>query len=142
MFWFLASKYKSLEDFNLLIIIAYHQIFSIIWSIWNITPQWRTLTISLHELASKFARTWACFFSYFHIASIYDLYQWVAFFLGFSTESYNCQLKILIKIYLNICKGYQNVTNGGSIFEHDQPTNCFSVFDHFVRLARKRLKYY
>ena len=43
--------------------------------------------ISLHELASKFAHTWACIFFYFHIASIYDLYQRIAFFLGFSTES-------------------------------------------------------
>ena len=29
MFWFLASKYKSLGDFNPLVIITQHQIFSI-----------------------------------------------------------------------------------------------------------------
>ena len=82
MFWFLASKYKTLGDFNPLVIIPHRQIFSIIWCIWNINPKWKTLTISLHELNSKFAHIWAFFFLILfpHSLHIYDLYQWTAFF--------------------------------------------------------------
>ena len=63
------------------------------------------------------------FFFCFHLASIYMTFIngqiFFFFFFDFFTESQTCQFKILIKIYLKISKGYQNVTNEESILEHD-----------------------
>ena len=116
-------------------------IFSIIWCIWNITPQWRTLTISLHVLVSKFANTGAVFSisTYFHI---YDLYQWIIFFLGFSTESKTCQSIIMIKIYLSKCKDYQKFHKWGGGDGGGGDTvflNMIIYIDRWVR-ARKLIE--
>ena len=49
----------------------------------NTTPQSETPTISLHELASKFAHTWACFFSistwppYIFLISMDRIFSWL-----------------------------------------------------------------
>ena len=102
-------------------IIFHHQIFSITWYIWNITPEWKTLTITL-QICSHLS---LFFFLFPHSLHIHDLYQWTAFFLGFSTETQTCQLKILIKIYLSILRVIKNVIDGGSIFEHDLFPNDF-----------------
>ena len=80
MFCFLACKYKSLGAFSPLVIIPHYQIVSIALCIWNITPQWRTLTISLHELASNCSHLSLHFFLFPHSLYIYNFYQWIAFF--------------------------------------------------------------
>ena len=120
MLSFLASKYESLADSNPLIIIPHHQIFSVIWCIWNITPQRRALTISLHELGSKFAHTCELFFSYLHIASIYMTYinGWL-FFLASRRNHKLVNWRYWSKFISAYLKVTKNVTNLGSIFEHD-----------------------
>ena len=55
-----SFKISVARRLYLLVIIFRYQIFSMMWCIWNITPPWRTLTISLNELASKFTHSWAC----------------------------------------------------------------------------------
>ena len=121
MFWFLTSKYKSLGDFNLLVIIPHHQILSIKWCIWNITSEWTTLTISLHELASKFAHTWAWFFFNFHGASIYTNYiNGHHFFLAFPWNLKLISGRYWLKFISAYKKVTKNVTNGALIFEHHQ----------------------
>ena len=131
MFWFLASKYKLLGEFTVFVIIPHHQIFSILWFIWNITPQWRRLTISLHELASKFAHTCACFFLFFsfffffffnfHIASMYMTYLNGYHFLFAFPQNYKLvswrYWSKFISAYVRVTK---NDTKRRSIFEHDR----------------------
>ena len=123
MFWFLASKYKLLGEFTVFVIIPHHQIFSILWFIWNITPQWRRLTISLHELASKFAHTCACFlfFFNFHITSMYMTYINGYHFLFAFPQNYKLvswrYWSKFISAYVRVTK---NDTKRRSIFEHDR----------------------
>ena len=131
MFWFLASKYKSLEDFNPLVIIAHHQFFSVIWFIWNI-HQWGILTISLHELTSEFAQTLACFFLFLHSLHIYDLYQWIAFFSWLFPQNHKLvswkYWSKLIPVDVRVTK---NFTNGVSIFEHDLIQTQSFPYEHY-----------
>ena len=123
MFWFLASMYKLLGEFTVFVIIPHHQIFSILWFIWNITPQWRRLTISLHELASKFAHTCACFFFFFnfHITSMYMTYINGYHFLFAFPQNYKLvswrYWSKFISAYVRVTK---NDTKRRSIFEHDR----------------------
>ena len=80
---------------------------SLIWWIWNITRGWRTLTSNLHELASKFCSQLSWFLFLFpQSLHIYDLYQWIAFFLVINLSVEDIDQNLSQHVYILVGGGW------------------------------------